>query len=321
MDNTSDAMASVKDFINEWKSPSEYVTAHTSGSTGVPKAIYLFKKDMIASAKATNERFGINSSSVLGLPLSVDYIAGKMMCVRALTAECQLYEMPVSNHLRIEREIDLLAVVPSQVDSLLTDGNAPRLVKNIIVGGAPLDKPRIDALCEKGFNAYLTYGMTETCSHVALSNLLQDDGIFKAMPGISFSTDNRNCLVIKAPSFSFGELVTNDIVELIDDDSFRWVGRFDNVINSGGIKISAEELENEISKFVKMPFYIVGCEDDRWGEVPVMVFEGDRSNEQGVIDLLRSHLDHRLCPKRVIAVEALPLTSNGKILRRKPRSD
>lgn len=274
---------------------------------------------MMASAKATNERFGITSSSVLGLPLSVDYIAGKMMCVRALTAECQLYEMPVSNHLQIDREIDLLAVVPSQVDSLLTDDNAPRLVKNIIVGGAPLDKPRIDALCEKGFNAYLTYGMTETCSHVALSNLLQDDGIFKAMPGISFSTDNRNCLVIKAPVFSFGELVTNDIVELIDNYSFRWIGRFDNVINSGGIKISPEQLETQISRLIKMPFYVVGCVDDRWGEVPVLVFEGEKADECKVIELIRSVMDHRICPKRAVAVTSLPRTNNGKILRRRPK--
>lgn len=276
---------------------------------------------MVASARATNARFGITSSSVLGLPLSVDYIAGKMMCVRSLIADCELHEMKVSNDLSLDRELDLLAIVPSQIDSLLSIHNVSELVKNVIIGGAPVDAPRMKALCEKKINAFLTYGMTETCSHVALSAIAEDKGLFRAMPGISFDTDDRNCLIIKAPEFSFGELLTNDIVELVDCQSFKWVGRYDNVINSGGIKISPELLEAQIAKLINLPFYIVGVADSRWGEVPVLIFEGDKADEPKIIALLRSSLDHRLCPKRAYAVTSLPRTSNGKILRQKPDLD
>ena len=112
-------MATVEDFINEWRDASDYIVAHTSGSTGQPKEIRLLKSDMAASAKATNAFFGIDSRSVIGLPLSVDYIAGKMAVVRSLLAGCRLLEMPVSNELHIDSRVDLLSVVPSQVDSLL----------------------------------------------------------------------------------------------------------------------------------------------------------------------------------------------------------
>jgi len=308
-------MASIAEFIAEWNSPGDYICAHTSGSTGTPKAIRLLKSDMSASARATNRRFGITAESVLGLPLSVDYIAGKMMCVRAIEAGCRLIEMDVSNNVTVGCRIDLLAIVPSQVDSLLVQPDAPHLVKNLIVGGAPLDEKRKNMLCGMGFRAYSTYGMTETCSHVALSDLSDGSGVYRAMPGISFDVESRGCLVIEAPAFSFGRLVTNDIVELIDRFSFKWLGRFDNVINSGGLKISAEQLENKIRPLVDVEFYVVGCKDDRWGEVPVMVFEGSPNQCEPLLQTLRANLDHRLCPKRVIAVDRLPRTANGKIIR------
>ena len=105
-------MAEINDFIREWESDCDYIVAHTSGSTGTPKEIRLPKSDMRVSAKATNSRFGITRRSVIAAPLSVDYIAGKMMCVRAIEAGCELLEMPVSNKVIIDRRIDLLAIVP-----------------------------------------------------------------------------------------------------------------------------------------------------------------------------------------------------------------
>lgn len=314
-------MATVNDFLKEWRSSDDYVIARTSGSTGCPKEIRLMKSDMRVSARATNRRFGINSSSVLALPLSVDYIAGKMMCVRAQEAGCELVEMPVSNNIVVDRKIDLLATVPSQVDSLIRQPGAESLVKNLIVGGAPLDDYRAKALRVRGFNAFATYGMTETCSHVALAAIGDPEKVFHAMPGISFRTDDRGCLVIVARDYSFGELVTNDVVELVDGHSFVWQGRIDNVINSGGIKLFAEDIERQISQFVSRPFYVVGHKDKTWGEVPAMVFEGDADEECGMLELLRSKIDHRCCPKMTKAVAELHRTANGKILRKEVAED
>lgn len=311
-------MASVSDFIREWQSDSNYIVAHTSGSTGTPKEIRLPKADMIVSARATNRRFGIDSRSTIAAPLSVDYIAGKMMCVRAIEAGCKLLEMTPSNNVTIDRTIDLLAIVPSQVESIISQPKAAQLVKNIIIGGAPLSENLATELAAKGFNAYATYGMTETCSHVALARIGDSDRRFTAMPGIEFSTDCRGCLVISAPDYSFKKLTTNDIVELYSPTEFKWIGRHDNVINSGGIKISPEQLEREIARYISKPFYICGVSDDRWGEVPVMVFEGNKADEEAIIRLLMSKLDHKRCPKRAYATGQLPRTSNGKILRKKP---
>ena len=311
-------MAAIDDFLREWHSPSDYIEAHTSGSTGAPKRIRLLKHDMLVSARATNRRFGISTSSVLALPLSIDYIAGKMMCVRAIEAGCTLLEMPVSNHIVVDRHVDLLAVVPSQVDSLLAQSDAHSLVGNLIVGGAPLDAVRAEALRCRGFRTYSTYGMTETCSHVALADISDPDAPFVAMPGISFELDSRSCLVVIAPEFSFRRLVTNDIVDLHDSHTFHWLGRADNVINSGGIKIPAEQLEHDLAPYINVPFYVVGCKDSRWGEVPVIVFEGSPDDVQAIIDTLRDVIDHRRCPRKAFAVKTLPRTPNGKLLRNPP---
>lgn len=308
-------MASINDFIKEWENGLDYIVAHTSGSTGTPKQIMLKKSDMIASARATNMRFGITSGSAIGCPLSVDYIAGKMMCVRAIEAGCRLVEMPVSNRLTIDSKMDLLAVVPSQVESLTAQPAAASMIKNLIIGGAPLDTKSRDRLNELGYNAYITYGMTETCSHIAISSLKDPDGIYEAMPGITFSSDQRGCLVIHAPAYSFVTLVTNDLADISDSRHFKWTGRIDNVINSGGLKISAEKIEKEIKRFYPGECCVVGCPDDKWGECAALAFEGHDDQAEEILALLRANLSHREAPKMAFAFASLPRTANGKIAR------
>ena len=310
-------MATIDEFRAEWENSLPYIVAHTSGSTGKPKQIRLLKSDMRRSAEATVERFSLGHNSVIGLPLSVDYIAGKMMCVRAWISGAELVAMPVSNRLVIDRNYDLLAIVPSQVDSLIDSGVKPSSCRNIIIGGAALDDRRRQMLSQRGFKCYQTYGMTETCSHVALQDINDERKLYHAMPRISFSTDCRGCLVIVAPQFSFGHIVTNDIVELVDSHCFKWLGRYDNVINSGGIKIAAEQLEEEIAPFISCPFYITSMPDDKWGEVPVAVAQCDEEDCDAVLKRLVSNIDHRRCPKKIIAVTHLEYTANGKIIRKK----
>lgn len=302
------------EFRRQWLSPEPYIVAHTSGSTGTPKEIRLLKADMRLSARATNSRFGINPASVLAIPLSMDYIAGKMMAVRAFEAGCRLLELPVSNRIELNEPVDLLAIVPSQVDSIVSDANA-QYIRNVIIGGARLDNTRRRMLAGMPFAAFCTYGMTETCSHVALADALDPQGIYSAMPGVSFCTDSRDCLRITARGMSFGTLQTNDVVELLDREHFRWLGRADNVINSGGIKIMAEELEACLQSVIEVPFYIKAEPDDKWGEVPALVAEVSDS----MLPQLQQSIDSlslgRRKPQRIYCVPALPRTTNGKIRR------
>ncbi|MDE5688163.1 MAG: AMP-binding protein [Paramuribaculum sp.] len=309
-----------EDFLAEWRNEREYINAHTSGSTGVPKEVHLLKRDMYASARATNRFFGVNCNSTLSLPLSADYIAGKMMIVRALIAGCRLIiEKPSLNPLSQHESgthIDLTAIVPSQLSGLLENASLLPDLGAVIIGGAPLTECQERMIVKSGINAYATYGMTETCSHVALRRIGKEN-YFTAMPDIRFETDSRGCLIINAPKFSFSQLVTNDCVELLDPTHFRWLGRADNVINTGAIKVFAETLEKRLAPFSQNhTFYIHGRQSERWGEEIVMTVEsaGTFDRERFMIEASAA-VGHRLLPKEIFEVNEIPRTSSGKIIR------
>lgn len=315
-------MAFLSDFLAEWHSGSLYVEAHTSGSTGTPKAIQLFKSDMRLSARATNAFFGIGSHSLLASPLSMDYIAGKMMAVRALEAGCRLVELPVSNDITLPdslSRIDLLPVVPSQIPSLLAHPEyAPRIAA-VLIGGAAPSAEQCRSLADMGYTAYISFGMTETCSHVALARADDPARIFRAMPGITFETDPDGRLAIAAPAFSFGRLRTNDIVELIDARTFRWRGRADGVINSGGIKLFPEELEALYAPVLSgHTFYVCAAPHPVWGQAAMLVIEGE-TDTNAIEEALRDNIaDHRRLPKFIKTVDTLPRAANGKLRRQLP---
>lgn len=309
-------MASLNDFLQEWHDDKPFVLAHTSGSTGEPKAICLLKSDMRLSALATNKFFGIGSDDILGIPLSFDYIAAKMMAVRAEVAGCAIKELPVSNNISFDGPISLLSVVPTQLSSLLSIPGIEQRVKHLLIGGASVSSQQEKSVVESGIDAYIGYGMTETCSHVALRRIGTDD-VYRAMDGISFDIDDRGCLIIKADQFSWKRLVTNDVIELINEKTFRWLGRIDNVVNSGGLKLFPEKLE-ELYRTV-MPelkdFYLIGEPDKDLGQRLVIVCVKSPSNP--LVTLRERISDHRLLPKRVIFVDNLTRTASGKIKREK----
>lgn len=305
-------------FLREWSDSSDHITAYTSGSTGKPKEIRLLKRDMIRSAMSTCDYFGIGKGSRLGLPLSVNYIAGKMMVVRALISGAGLYVEAPSNRplCGCKSEIlpfTLVSVVPSQLDSILEYDTS--IADNLLIGGAPLSMSRENELLANGINAFCSYGMTETCSHVAIRSV--GDSIYKAMPGVTFATDNRGCLIIEAPGFSFGRLVTNDVVRQHDSVSFEWLGRYDNVINSGGIKIHPEEIETEIRRIITdREFYVTSRPSEKWGEELVLVIERPDQIDD-LVAQLKGILDSVKMPKDIIYKKAFSRTSSGKIIREK----
>lgn len=321
-------MATIAEFIEEWTSTCPWIEAHTSGSTGTPKSIRLLKSDMRISAQATNRFFGINRNSVLGLPLSVDYIAGKMMVVRALEAGCRLEAFPVSADLNLascRERIDLLSLVPAQLPAVLSQSSLSDRVRCMLIGGAGISDETAAAVLASGVDAYIGYGMTETCSHVALSSISACGGrVYHAMPDVTFDTDSRGCLTVIAPRFSFRSLQTNDMVELLTPTSFRWCGRYDNVINSGGIKFFAEELEKLYALPVgKHAYYVCSETDELWGQRIVLVVECDAGEIDGIKRGVEAAVaDHKRRPKTYIAVRAISRTAtSGKIKREMPADD
>ncbi|MCM1348853.1 MAG: AMP-binding protein [Firmicutes bacterium] len=306
----------VERFMALYRDESPAIGAHTSGSTGVPQIVNLAKADMRVSAEATCRFFNISKNSLLFLPLPIDYIAGKMMIIRAEVSGADLMvENPSNRPLRSAppADIDLAALVPSQIPGLFLSPWM-KCIKNLIVGGAPLSRHQEQLLLDSGLNCYATYGMTETASHVALRKLGEDRYI--ALPHVRFSTDSRGCLVITSPKMTFKSLVTNDIVDLITPESFRWLGRYDNVINSGGVKVLPEKIEEKLVDFIPgREYYITSRTSEKWGEEVVLVIEGTEPVTGIDFSKMPSLLKAEK-PKSVIYLERFERTSSGKVKRR-----
>lgn len=318
-----------QDFENEWNDKADYVVCHTSGSTGQPKEIELSKDFMRQSARRTNEFFSISRKSRLHTCLDFKYIASKMMMVRAEEADCKLTsEMPSNKPLESignDEDITLLSVVPSQMLWILDHAKNWKGLQNILIGGSRIPSLLRRKISLSGLNAWESYGMTETASHIALRKVTEDESLpFKTMPGITVSSDENGCLIIKMPGTS--PIVTTDIAEVKSETEFLILGRSDNCIISGGIKIMPEQLENILGPFIAFDYCISSVEDSKWGERLVLVVEtgtttfSDETIAKAVLVRLNQYkkvLNLGVkSPKEIICVKNLPYTSNGKVDRK-----
>lgn len=321
------AQLTVDDFIAEWYSRLPYVTAHTSGSTGAPKPMRLPKELMCRSATRTNLFFGIGPWSRLHLCLSPEYIAGKMMVVRALMAGCHLTCEEASNNplfdseLVCGRRISLLAVVPSQLPALLDHPERLRLVDNILVGGSAIPPVLRQRLVSTPITAWESYGMTETASHVALRPVTADVSLpFTLLPGITCSLSENVTLILSAVDLLTADsctVTTNDCAEVLSPRSFRLLGRLDNVINSGGIKIHPLQVEAEAADLLApfQPCYITSRQDKKWGERVVLA--ALRPIPDTLLAALRRRLGHVRAPKETVVLPVFDYTDSGKLIRQK----
>lgn len=302
----------------DWRSGAEYFSAMTSGSTGKPKLISLSRKEIEASARRTLSYFSITSDSLLYSCVGAQYIGGKMMLFRAEIAGCDFdFEIPSNRPLeKFDRQktVSLLAVVPSQMVYIIDNkDNLPR-IDNIIVGGSPIPYSLRNRIAESGLNAYETYGMTETCSHIAIRKITSDPQRFMPLPGVSVNTDGRDCLVISIDDIS-KTVTTNDIARVYGDNSFEILGRYDDVIITGGCKVNPAELEDMLSGHFHSQVAISSIPDPKWGEKVVAVATSepkDMTEFESYISTLQPHQR----PKALAITDRLPLTFNGKLNRR-----
>ena len=299
----------VNQFISEWLNGEEELILQTSGSTGKPKSISMKKEWMKNSAQLTENTFGLKKGDSALLCMSIKYVAGKMMVVRALELALDLKVVePSSSPLKdIDDQIDFAAMVPLQLENSSNDLDK---VKTLIVGGGQVSLQLIKKLQNISTQIYETYGMTETLTHVAIKPLNgpNKSDIFSALDGIHFEIDERDCLVINAPMLSPESIVTNDIIELINDISFRWLGRFDNVINSGGVKVIPEVVEAKLASFIlDRRYFISGVPDKSLGEKVVLLVEGNET------ELSFQHLEKYERPKEIYFIPKFVETKSGKV--------
>ena len=310
-------------FLEEWNNGLPYVEVKTSGSTGVPKRMRVEKCRMMNSARITCDFLGLKAGDTALLCMSTDYIAGKMMVVRAIERGLQLITVEPSGHplagqKGLPPSIDFAAMVPLQVyNSLQVPEERERLrnIRHLIIGGGAIDEGLQAALKDFPNAVWSTYGMTETLSHIALRRLNGPEATewYTPMTGVSLSQTADGCLVVDAPAVHDGPLVTNDIVELSPDGRFRVLGRKDNVICSGGLKIQAEEVERLLRPYIHVPYLISKRSDPKFGEAVVLLTEGDAAEARLVCENV---LPKYWQPKHYVHVLQIPLTETGKPARR-----
>ncbi|PKP53154.1 MAG: O-succinylbenzoic acid--CoA ligase [Bacteroidetes bacterium HGW-Bacteroidetes-1] len=310
-------------FLAFWLDGKPTIEVKTSGSTGTPKFLLVEKEQMLQSALLTTTYFDLKPNMNALLCLSPAYIAGKMMIVRSMVANLNLITTNVTSYplAAIESKIDFAAMVPFQF--IKTYSETPEKltkISTIILGGSGLN-PAITLAAEKiTTSVFHTYGMTETLSHIALRavNGPEKSDWFTPFDGIDISLDYRECLMINAPMLSKKKLITNDIAILDENNCFRILGRYDDVIITAGIKIHPNMIETKIVSTLRFPFAIVPVEDDKAGQLPFLVIEQTLSLSE-VYDLwmqLMEHLTEQEVPRQIVSIEPFPLLESGKIDRR-----
>ncbi len=309
----------IKNFLEEWFSEASTVKVQTSGSTGTPKIFEIEKKKMISSAVMTCNFLGLKEGDKALLCLPVEYISGKMMIIRSIerklkmtTAEPSLKPLEFLNE-----ETDFCAMTPLQVENSL---DKLHLIRNLIIGGAAVSESLKRKIAQnqslKNTRIFETYGMSETLSHIALKQVMPvPENYFTAFENVSISADERGCLRIFAPNVNAEVLQTNDLVEIKNEKQFKFLGRIDNVINSGGAKIFPETLEALVKKEIPNEAVFIGVNDESLGRKLILVIEGKESEDllskiSGVAFEKNFHK-----PKEIIFIEEIPRTPNGKVNR------
>jgi len=313
----------VGQFLTAWLNTENHIVVHTSGSTGAPKLIKIQKQYMINSALATGDYFGVQKNTSALLCLSAGYIAGKMMLVRAMILGWHIdIVAPRTNVLdQINKVYDFGAMVPLQLHHAL---ERLHIFKKLIVGGGKVPYSLQLLIKDKPTEVYETYGMTETVSHIAVKRMnpktenQKETLCFEALPNITLSQDDRNCLIIEAPKLSDQKIITNDIVELKSLKKFVWKGRFDNIINSGGVKLYPEEIETKLQIILKLPFFVTSTPDDRLGHKLILIIESANKNEhqrfQEAVKGLKTLTAYEV-PKTIYFLPEFVRTATGKIQR------
>ena len=328
----SDFERDTLDFCQQWLTGAPSFTIHTSGSTGKPKAITHTRQQMLASAQATVQYLGLVAGMRALVCIPTRYVGGRMMLVRSLETGMRIQALdprgnPLGRLLAKDEPPHFVAMVPMQLQQFLEE--TPQLAeqlattKAIILGGAPVSPTLQSALQVLPCPVFHTYGMTETVSHVALRRLNgpEPEEDFGLLPGIEADLDDRGCLRLRGEVSDQAWVTTNDLVTWTAPGRFRWLGRADNVVNSGGVKIFTEQIENQIEALWSgtARFFLYGLPHPKLGEQLTLVVEGNiwsTEEQQALLERLRQTLPPYQAPKVITFVPTFVETPTGKVMRK-----
>jgi len=321
------------DFMKIWESGEQEFSLKTSGSSGTPKTITVLRKQLLSSARMTGDILELGSGTKALVCLNIRYIAGTMMLVRGMELgwEMTIEEPSLNPLLGLGQEsvFDFVAMVPAQLMTCLQDkSTASRVNKlgKILIGGAPVDVSLLRKIEELSVPVYQSYGMTETVSHVALRRLNGDDARedYQVLSDIHFGTDERSCLYVGG-AVTNGELIqTNDIVEITSSKTFKWLGRADNIINSGGVKIILDKIDEVVAVVmydlcISVSFFAWYQIDDKWGQKLILILEASEADlsAANLISEIRKRVSEYETPKHVYFVDRFEKTATDKIDKRR----
>ena len=314
------------DFQARWNAPYPTLTVHTSGSTGQPRPMKVEKQRMRHSAQATIAALGLREGQTALLAMPLRYIAGQMVVVRAMVG--RLHLVPVTPGLHpfagLHEAPDFAALTPMQAYESLRVPHERSLLRRthcLILGGGAIPAALERELRTFPHPVWSTYGMTETLSHIALRRLNGPEATdaYRPLPGVEVSLSQEGTLQIYAPHIHPDRLTTNDRAELLPDGSFRILGRRDNVICSGGLKLSIEELESQLAD-LPVPLQITAVPDARLGEAVTLLYTAPQDMEEELAVRCRERLDRHAQPRHFLRLAALPLTETGKPARQEARA-
>jgi O-succinylbenzoic acid--CoA ligase len=291
------------------------------------------KNQILASAEASLQYFNIDRECGFILCLPAQHVGGFMVLARALVANSHLWILPPkSNPFPFDSGFFadtkwFVSLVPIQLTAFNENDELLQITANwkgILLGGGDVGQSQLEFIQKIQCPVYQSFGMTETVSHIAIRDLKEGRNLpYKILPGISIKANSSGCICIRGAVTNNLWIETRDQVNIISDTEFFHLGRIDDVINSGGIKIHPNEIKNLIlnqlvSKTVN--FELIGIADEVLGEKQVMIIEGQPPQEisdgakiDNFFSQLYIEIDKKKLPKKVYSLEKLPRTQSMKI--------
>ena len=301
-------------FLKEYLDINDLIVK-TSGTTGTKKSLSVTKTQMQLSAIGTINYFNLKKGSSVLLILSCDFIAGKMMLVRAIEGKLNLFiAKPVGDPSKyFTHKFDFVPLIPLQVRALIKSRKITN-IRKLLVGGGKADKQLIEELKPFDILAFESFAMTETLTHFALRQISPlENEWFKTIGEFKLNVTRNGELIIRENPISGSEFKTRELVELKSESEFKWLGRTDNIINSGGVILIPEEIENKISKLISIEFVLIGLPDNKFGQKIVLVTQEPFKIE---IEKLNKKLSKFEKIKEFKIIDCFPKTESGKIKRK-----
>lgn len=307
-------------FLEFWRSNKNSILVETSGSTGPPKQVEITRTSLINSAQSTLEYFKLKEGSKFHCCLPIKYIGGKMMLIRAFLNKGKIVlTKPSINTLKnLNEQTDFSAMTPLQASKAITEKEFNNINK-LIIGGGKISTNLIEKLNKTSTHCYQTFGMTETASHIAIRDLRKHnkDMRYKCLNHVEISTNKNSQLIIKSDALNIESITTNDIVEVFGNKHFTYIGRLDNIINSGGMKINPESIERKLYQTMQNDnFFIDKISDNILGEKMILI-----SLKTIKIELIEKAIssikDKKFRPKLIIQNKEFYYTENNKLNRKK----